>query len=182
MNKQFRGAPFPTLNSPRLKLRPVLRKDTGLVFHLRSDEELNKFILREPLQKEGEALQFIEENEIKVREGKLIHWTLEVKSNLQGIGNICLWNFSADGKSGELGYSLIKAYQGQGLMSEAVKLVLAFGFIQLDFTSIEAYTQNNNQKSIGLLERFGFVHNPSKNDPHNSKNIVYELERRNWLK
>ena len=182
MAKLYNYLEFPNLESSRLRLRPVLNKDQSLIFHLRSDPDLNQYILRKPMGNLSEALGFIQDNESKVREGKLIHWTLELKSNQLGIGNICLWNFSEDKKTAELGYSMLKQYHGHGLMSEAVSAVIYFGFDELLLDKIEAYTQFDNEKSIALLNRFNFRKDTAQQDPYNEKNLVYYLENNSAMK
>ena len=95
------------------------------------------------------------------------------------IGNICLWNLSEDCKTAELGYDLIPEYQGEGIMDEAVKAVLHFGFNQLKLELVEAFTSKQNESSKKLLLRNQFVWNASRKDPENDDNIIYELHKSN---
>ena len=57
---------------------------------------------------------------------------------------------------GEIGYMLAYDHWGKGLMSEAVKKAIDFGFDEMGFHSIEAVTDPDNKRSWGLLERCGF--------------------------
>ena len=54
-----------------------------------------------------------------------------------------------------IGYSIDEAYIGRGIATEAVKLVVAFGFEQLRLHRIEAYVSPQNVGSIRVLEKAG---------------------------
>lgn len=55
-----------------------------------------------------------------------------------------------------VGYSIDEAYIGKGIATEAVQLVVAFGFEQVRLHRIEAYVSPNNSGSIRVLEKAGF--------------------------
>lgn len=55
-----------------------------------------------------------------------------------------------------LGYSLDQAYEGQGLMREALEAVIAFAFGSLKLHRLQANYQPENERSAGLLKRLGF--------------------------
>lgn len=55
-----------------------------------------------------------------------------------------------------LGYWLGEEYQGQGFMSEAMRLTLIYGFNTLQFHRVNAGTLPHNGRSIKLLRKFGF--------------------------
>ncbi len=56
-----------------------------------------------------------------------------------------------------LGYGLGVKFTGQGLMTEAVSLVLRFAFKELKLHRIEANVQPENLPSIAVLKRCGFT-------------------------
>ena len=55
------------------------------------------------------------------------------------------------------GYSLATDKQGQGYMTEALKVAIAYLFDQLNFHRITAAYMPHNQRSGRLLKRLGFV-------------------------
>ena len=57
----------------------------------------------------------------------------------------------------EIGYELRREFRGQGLMQEALRAVLAFGFQAMGLHSIEAQADARNHGSRRVLERAGFV-------------------------
>ena len=59
-------------------------------------------------------------------------------------------------QSAYLGYHIGTAFQGQGYMSEAMRLVLDFSFGPLKLHRVEANIQPSNAPSIRLVKRMGF--------------------------
>jgi ribosomal-protein-alanine N-acetyltransferase len=56
-----------------------------------------------------------------------------------------------------LGYSVAKAREGQGLMHEALQLLIGFAFADLHLHRIMANHMPRNERSAALLRRLGFV-------------------------
>jgi RimJ/RimL family protein N-acetyltransferase len=72
------------------------------------------------------------------------------------IGGCCFWNFSLDFKCAEIGYELHHGYWNKGLMTEAVKAVLTFGFNEMGLHRIEANPLSTNEQTQRLLLKLGF--------------------------
>ena len=73
------------------------------------------------------------------------------------MGTIGLWNISKEKNSAEIGYELIPAFQGKGIMQEVFPALVAFGFETMKLQTIEAYTTSDNEKSVKLLEKNNFI-------------------------
>ena len=56
-----------------------------------------------------------------------------------------------------LGYYLGEKFAGQGLMTEAIKLILRFSFKELKLHRIEANVQPHNAASLAILRKNGFI-------------------------
>lgn len=119
-------------------------------------------------------IQLLNDN---LKTDKAISWGITTKESNDLIGSICLWNFSEDKKTAEVGYDLDPEFQGKGIMSEALKAVLDFGFNQRGFETIEAYTDYRNISSKKLLKLHGFIPSEDKKDVDNQDNRVYYLNR-----
>ena len=59
-------------------------------------------------------------------------------------------------ESKPIGYELLPAFQGQGIMQEATSKVIAFGLDVIGLKAIEAYTHLENENSSNLLKKFNF--------------------------
>ena len=61
-------------------------------------------------------------------------------------------------------------------MSEALNLIIDYGFNQLKLHKIEAYTHRDNKRSKKLLETNGFQLIKFRTDSDNAYNVIFELE------
>lgn len=168
--------PFPIIITERLNLRKILMSDLDRVHFFRSDKEINKYIKREPQTREM-AIEHIQLITKALMTDESITWGITTKDSDVLIGSICLWNFSEDKKTAEIGYALDPEFQGKGIMSESLKAVLNFGFNQRRFETIEAYTDYRNIPSKNLLKRHGFIPSENKKDADNQNNIVFYINR-----
>ncbi|MBE6666602.1 MAG: GNAT family N-acetyltransferase [Ruminococcaceae bacterium] len=82
------------------------------------------------------------------------NYAIELKENGKAIGNISL-NRDAKGNdfARNLGYCLAEEYWHRGIMTEALRAVIAEA---KNITKFLSATQNNNAKSEHLLKKFGF--------------------------
>jgi len=60
-------------------------------------------------------------------------------------------------KTGVLGYWIGEEFWGRGIMTEAVKLITAYAFKNLDILRIQAGVLSNNPKSMRVLQKAGFT-------------------------
>jgi len=85
-------------------------------------------------------------------------WAMICKENGKVIGSIGLHEDKkrADINAKMIGYVLSETYWGKGLMSEAVKCVINYAFLEmkLDLISVYHYPSNNPSKSV--IEKCGF--------------------------
>ena len=172
--------PFPKIESKTLILRRVLESDCKIILYLRSDEEINKFIERPEHRKTKtieEAKKFILQINENIETNKSITWGITLKNEPKIIGTICLWNFSEDNKTAEIGYDLEPKFQGKGIMSESLQSVLEYGFKNLNLDIVEAYTHQKNENSKALLERNNFKLILGKKDKGNLNNVIFEIKK-----
>ncbi len=167
---------FPEIKTRNLILRRLVLQDQKVIFTLRNDKQVNRFIRRNFMNSETEALTFIEKIWSNGDRGPDVFWGICLNTHPDLIGSVCLWNFSGDRKLAELGYELLPVFQGRGLMSEAVKAVLDYAFNHPELTTIEAYTHKENMPSKKMLAKFQFRFIPDKVDADNENNEGYSLQ------
>jgi ribosomal-protein-alanine N-acetyltransferase len=143
---------FPPLTTERLTLRQLLESDKQEVFLLRSDSKTNKYLDRKPSETVEDALNFIR----NIKNHALLYWAITQTHNGKLIGTICLFDFSEELNKCEIGYELLTDYQGQGIMSEAIKKILEFADHTLEVKTIDAFTHKDNHSSTKLLRKFNF--------------------------
>ncbi len=171
------AVPFPILKTERLILREIVESDLERIYFFRSDKEITKFIKRPEPQTLKTAEAHIKKIRAEQRKNNSANWGIMMQDSDELIGTICLWNFSEDRKKAEVGYDLDTKFHGKGIMSEALKEVLRFGFEKMNFEIIEAFTDNRNIASKNLLKRFGFIPRQDAKDADNQNNIIFYLNR-----
>ena len=161
----------------RLILRTLTEFDSFEVLGIRSHPVINQFLHRDSPKNTFEALDFILNIQRKSANGEIFFLGIALQNKPELIGTICLWNFSGDRKTAELGYELLPEYHGKGIMSEAVTFILNFGFEDLNLSKIEAFTNKNNLNSIQLLQKSNFTLNVNRKDEKYPENLIFELAR-----
>jgi len=172
---------FPVLETERLVLRQVDITDSKEVFFLRSSTEVGKYIAREPQESIDQTIAFIERTKKGMIANTAIPWAITLKNNNKLIGTISLHSFSEGNSVAEVGYDLNPEFQKKGIMSEALKAVVSYGFKKLEFSRIEAFTQIENESSKLLLTKNNFQLHPTRIDEGFPKNVIFELYHDDYL-
>ncbi len=162
---------FKEIETNSLKLRKLRESDAAVILELRSNEDVNKYLDRPHMKQIKEAEKFIAKINKGINRGEWFFWII---NNLDGksIGTICLWNFNLNKTIAEIGFEILPEFQGKGLMKEAAKAVIHFGFETLNLNEIRGQVAKANKRSIYLMKKLGFE-GPYKNEDLKSSNTVY---------
>jgi len=172
----------PELKTERLTLRPLVDSDREAIRFLRSNEEINQYIKRQRTNTDEDVTNFITRINNQTKKGEILFWCITKKDTTLTIGTICLWKFSKDFKTAEIGYDLHPKSHGQGIMSEALYCVLDYGFETLHLDTIEAYTHKDNIPSKKLLKNNNFRYHKDKKDEGNLNNSIFSIHKDNFKK
>ena len=145
-----------TLTTECLTLRKPELKDAAQFAVIRSNDAVNRYLNRHSLMNTGEARAFIKTIRNGIKAGKSYYWAISFTGDHKLIGAICIWNLDEEKSTAEVGYELHPDFQRKGLMHEALKAVLQFGFERLFLEQIRAFTHEANERSIKLLAQTGF--------------------------
>jgi ribosomal-protein-alanine N-acetyltransferase len=149
--------PFPALETERLLLRQVTKKDVDEMYFLRSNAEVIKYLDREPFASRTEANEMITRINRELAKNETLFWGIESKENPgKLIGTICYWHIKPEHYRAETGYLLHPAYWRRGIMKEALAKVIDYGLNTLQLHSIEAHISPYNAASAALLVSLGF--------------------------
>jgi len=150
--------PCPVLTTPRLVLRQLGLLDAAAIYQLHSDEQVIRYTNRNAAQSLADAQHFVKLIIRGCKKDEWLYWAITLpETPAAALGTICLWNFSPDHQTAELGYELLPRFQGHGLMAEAVHRVLAFARETLHLQRVSACVQAGNVPSIRVLQRQGFT-------------------------
>lgn len=149
---------FPTLETKRLVLRKLSIDDLNEILFLRSDENILRFIGKEPAKDLNEAEDFLNRINKGIKENESILWGITLKDQTEKlIGTICYWNIGKQNYRAEIGYVLNPEYWRKGIMKEAIEKVLDYGFNEMKLHSVEARINVQNLPSALILEATGFI-------------------------
>jgi ribosomal-protein-alanine N-acetyltransferase len=156
LNSLFDFTHFPQLETERLILREILASDAEAVFRIRGDYEVTKYNTGAAYERLEQAEDLIAAMAHGYEEGIELRWGITLKSNNTIIG-MCGFNYwiRRDCRA-SIGYDLARAYWGHGIMTEAIRAIVAFGFERMGLNRIEADADGRNPASARVLEKVGF--------------------------
>lgn len=147
---------FPRLETARLLLRQMTPRDARAVYRVFADDAVTRYYDLPTFQDISQARQVIDRQIERFDIGAGIRWGIARRSDDVIIGT-CGFHLSQDPHRAEIGYDLASAFWGQGLMSEALAAMLAWGFESLGLNRVEALVMPGNEASRRLLARLGFT-------------------------
>ena len=177
--------PTPTLNTPRLRLRPFAQTDTDAVFALQSSARVLRYWDAPPWTSRAQAERFIAVCGQMEQEGAGARLAIEHAADNVFIGWCSLAKWDPVFRSARLGYCLDDAAWGQGFATEAAGAMLQWAFDTLDLNRVQAECDTRNTASSRVLEKLGFVREGRLREDcivngEVSDSWVYGLLRREW--
>jgi ribosomal-protein-alanine N-acetyltransferase len=150
--------PFPVLSTPRFVLREITEADAGSLFEMFTDTDVMKYWSHLPYQSIDQAIELISRITEGVRTGAAIEWGVTLRGD-EGrlIGKCGFHRWYKQHYRAEVGYAVARSHWGTRVMQEAIPAILAYGFERMDLHSVEAQVHPENARSVGTLERLGFV-------------------------
>lgn len=172
------SATFITLRTTRLTLRQLSIDDQQNILTLRADPEINKYLDRQPSKTIDDAINFINKVNENIEKHIALYWAITLTETKTFVGTICLFDFSNEKNSCEIGYELMPKFQRQGIMKEAAQAVIDYVFQTLKLKKILALTHCDNQNSSNLLAKLNFVKS-IENDKENPSLNIFTLAKQN---
>lgn len=144
------------IETERLILRPFTENDAEAVFTCCRNPNLGNNAGWKPHETQEESLKILQTVFIPQKN----IWAITKKENRQLVGSIGIIPDPKRENSnvGMIGYWLNETQWGKGYMSEAVSVILKYGFNQLGLTLISANCYPHNEHSQQVLKRQGFVY------------------------
>jgi ribosomal-protein-alanine N-acetyltransferase len=146
----------PVLTTQHLILRPIVENDVPALYTLFSSEAVMQFMDVERFESISEAAQMVTFFREKMSSGEGLRWAVCYKENNELIGTCGYHHISRSNFKAEIGYDLIPAFWGKGIMTQAIHELLKFGFEQMELNRVEAIVDPTNINSYKLLDRLGF--------------------------
>ena len=139
----------PVLSGLGLTLRGVVASDVATIRPI-------SFYDGHAARDDDDAAQMLRRIHGDVARGESLHWGICLQGSDEVTGTVGFYR-GFGGGTGEVGYVLREAYRGRGIMTRAVRIVVAYGLGPLGLTRVEALTDVDNTASRAVLMRAGFV-------------------------
>ena len=184
MNKKLLFEKFPRLEAHELILKKVEPQDINDLFELLTNENLYKYKPGNPLKSLDSVKKVIGHYERDFNKRKTIFLGIYYKkSNNKLVGIAEIFDFDDKASRVEVGYTVNEDYWGNGIATNATKMMLDFLFNTINVNSIQATPMPINKKSKNVLERCGFTHEGTlRQIKHWAGNGIVDLEMYSILK
>ncbi len=149
---------LPTLETERLILRKMTPDDADAVFAYASDPEVSRYTLWETHRSIEDSRAFLELVIQKYENGGEPDWGIVYRGDHRFVGACGLVNWEAEHARAEAGFVLSREYWGRGLMPEAVRAMIRFGFETMNLNRIEARCIAENVASARVMEKAGMAY------------------------
>lgn len=176
--------PAKEINTKRLQLTSVTPALIHKLFASKTKKEIATYF---GVEEDGYAkLSAMHEAGMESYQLSLFYFLLRDKDSKRPIGECGFHTWNKTHNRAELFYSLRNDIdKRKGLMTEAVKEILAYGFQQLALHRIEALVASSNTPSIKLLERHGFTKEGTMREDYLTNGVredsdCYSLLKREW--
>jgi ribosomal-protein-alanine N-acetyltransferase len=147
---------FPHLETARLHLRRILASDANALFRVLADKSVTRFYDDDAFNDISQALDQIEAWESGYRRHSCIRWGITLMGTGDVIGSCGFYGIHTRHRRAGIGFELARDFWRQGIMTEALTTIIAYGFHKLELNRIEAVAMPGNAASIALLRNLGF--------------------------
>jgi ribosomal-protein-alanine N-acetyltransferase len=148
--------PFPVLTTERLELRAVQSGDGSFYHQLLSVAEVTRFSDLPDSGTRPQADRFVDWMSKLFSSGSGCAWVIQKRSTGTPLGAIRINRIHKRWRWGEIGYESHPEFWGCGLMTEAVRAVVACGHGHFKLNRMEAWALPGNDASDRVLVKAGF--------------------------
>ena len=139
-----------------IRLRDATLEDAGELLELTKDIDVMRYYGMNSYKDIKEAEDEINWFKGLLEENKGVRWVIADKDSDKYVGDIGVFNLDTNHNRIEIGFKLKKDYWNRGIMSECIKKVLEFGFVEKGYNRIEALVDTRNTACGRVLKNNGF--------------------------
>jgi len=146
---------IPILYTKSLILKKMTLKDAEDLFEYASDPEVTKYVTWAPHKSIDDSIDFLKSVLRRYENNEVSEWGIVYKENNKFIGTCGYVLWVPVHSLAEIAIALSGEYWGKGLMTEAVKEVIKYGFEKMNLNRIYARCFMENIGSQKVLEKVG---------------------------
>ncbi len=120
--------------------------------------------------------KYIERSHKDIYEARQLRLAISPIHDTQLIGLIDLFEFEPQHNRAGVGILVRKNFQGKGIASQALELMLDYAFKQLELHQVFAHIPANNDQSRRLFEKMGFTRSGTQKDWIRTNNDFLDVD------
>lgn len=145
----------PEIKTDRLILRKMKKSDAADMYSYARLPEVTRYLLWDPHPDIRHTARYLSYIQNRYYIGEFYDWAVTLRESGKMIGTCGFTSFDLADNSAEIGYVLNPDYWGCGYAPEAVRAVIKFGFLKMNFHRIEAKFMADNARSLRVAEKAG---------------------------
>ena len=160
MTRQYPDVYPVRLEGSRLYLRDLDPSDVDAAMEWASDPAFFEYLRHEVVASRDEELSFLQavKAEALARPRRQYHLGIVMRANESLVGAVRLAISDPEAEVGDIGYGIRRDHWGQGIATEATRLLIDFGFGVLGLHRIFAYHHPEHIASGRVLAKVGMQH------------------------
>ena len=147
---------LPTLEGPRVRVRPLCAVDVPALFGVYSDARVMRYWSHEPFRTADDAAWYLRDIDAGRVNGTHYQWGIALRAEDRVIGTTTLFAFDRARERAAIAYILAFEHWGNGYVPEALRLVIAFARTRLALQELHADIDPLNTVSQRLVGKLGF--------------------------
>jgi ribosomal-protein-alanine N-acetyltransferase len=158
MNKKLIYGNYPRLESDEILLKKLEPRDADDLYKILTNERLYRYKPGKPLKTLDAVKNVIGHYERDFNKQKMIFLGIYYKkADTKLVGIAEMFDFDEKTSRAEMGYTVNEKFWGNGIATNATKLMLDYLFNTISANSVQAMSMPVNIKSKNVLERCGFT-------------------------
>jgi len=147
---------FPLLSTVRFDLVAFTEGNVSILHQFNSSLEMLWYIPRDVFKTVEQSRQKYEVMKSDYTLQKAIWWVIKRKSDELAVGYCGLFDMHSANAYAEIGYGILEPFWRQGIASEIIPCITAYGYKALNLHRIQANINPENAASRKVIEKQGF--------------------------
>lgn len=175
------------LETDRLIIRRLTFNDVADMFEYASNPMVTKYLPWEAHKSIEDTMNFLNMVLDSYKKGQVSGWGIVLKENSKLIGTCGYVWWQTENEKAEIGYALSPDYWNRGIVTEAAKEIIKFGFENMRLNRIEAHCVDKNIASERIMQKIGMKYEGLLRDFRKFKGKycdfkMYSILKKEWDK
>lgn len=169
-----------TIETDRLLLRRFKKSDDdNMIKYWISDEKIQSLYGEPVYSTKEEVNELLSKFILSYERSNYYRWAITLKDTDECIGQIAYFLVDEKNHFAEIEYCIGSGFQCKGLMTEAVKAVVKYGFDEINLHKVQISHKSINIPSKRVIEKCGFTYEGTLRDYFYNGNTTFLLGEKN---